>query len=221
MIRIFLVDDHSIFRAGLRRLLELEADLNVVGEACDLQEITRLVNKARPDILLIDLKTASQDGLGALKRLSVGKLKVRAIVLMAEGNNEKITDALKHGARGVVIKNSATKVLVAAIRSVAEGNFWIGSEAIKCRGSRSIKPGDLPRAKAHARSFGLTPREMEMICAIVSGYSNREIARKYSISEDTVKHHVTNVFDKVGVCNRLELALFAIHHGLARMSTEP
>lgn len=220
-IRVFLVNDHAIFRAGLKRLLEIENDMVVAGEACDLKESARILNKTRPDVLVIDLKAASRETLSALKRASAGKHGARVIVLIAEGDKERTAEALKHGARGVVAKNSATKVLVAGIRSVTDGNYWIGSEAVKCRGGRSIRPADLPRAKGQARSFGLTPREMEMICAVVSGFSNREIARKYSISEDTVKHHVTNIFDKVGVCNRLELALFAIHHGLVGTAAQP
>jgi len=213
-IRILVADDHPIFRDGLRKLLEAESDFHVVGEASDGEEAVRLARQIQPDVLLLDLAMPHQPGLEALRELTNLQTPVRTILLTVAIDKAQLVEALQLGARGVVLKETSTELLLKSIRTVVNGQFWVGREAVTdlVKVLRDLVPaaGEESRKKA----FGLTPRELEIVSAIVLGYTNKDIARKYTISEDTVKHHLTNIFDKVGVSNRLELALFAIEHRL-------
>lgn len=212
--RILIADDHAILRDGLRRLLESEPGLRVIGEAADGDEAVKLARELKPDVLLLDLAMPRTPGMEALKELSRSATPVRTILLTASVERTQIVEALQLGARGVVLKESATELLLKAIHSVMQGSYWVGRESVSdlVRMLRDLSPPtpEDPRKK----QFGLTPREFEVISAIVAGYSNRDIAKKYSISEQTVKHHLTNIFDKLGVSSRLELALFAVNHSL-------
>ena len=214
-IRILLADDHPIVRDGLRRLLETENDFQVVGEAGDGVEAIELVRKLQPDLLLLDLAMPRLPGLGVLRELSTAGSRVRTVLLSAAVEKEQILEAMRMGARGVISKESATRLLFKCIRTVVAGQYWVGREQVTdlVDALRAVRDnGGEPKEK----SYGLTRRELEIIEAIVSGCSNREIAKKFTLSEDTVKHHLTHIFDKLGVSNRLELAMFAINHGLAR-----
>jgi DNA-binding NarL/FixJ family response regulator len=155
-------------------------------------------------------------GMEVMRELSTeGKgLQTKIIVLTAAVERLEIVQALQLGARGVVMKEAATQLLMKAIRTVMAGQYWIGREAVGdiVEFMRSNPSGEKP-----PRNFGLTKREMDILTTIVAGLSNKEIARRFALSEDTVKHHLTNIFDKVGVASRLELALFAINNRL----TEP
>jgi DNA-binding NarL/FixJ family response regulator len=212
-VRIVIADDHTIFRDGLRRLLEAEPELEVVGEAADGAEAVTQTRELSPDILLLDLAMPRVPGMEVLRDLSSNGegLHTKIIVLTAAVERLEIVQALQMGARGVVMKEAATQLLMKAIRTVMAGQYWIGREAV----------GDIvdfmrtnPSGEKAPRNYGLTKREMDILTTIVAGLSNKEIARKFTLSEDTVKHHLTNIFDKVGVASRLELALFAINNRL-------
>jgi DNA-binding NarL/FixJ family response regulator len=214
-IRILIADDHPIFRDGLRRLLEADPGLTVVGEASDGLEALKLAIKLKPDILLLDLAMPRQTGLDTLPELAGSCPHVRTIVLTAAVEKPEVVRALQLGARGVVMKDSATQLLLRSIRAVMQGEFWVGRDSVSDLVQFLREETRGPRLKEPLRKdFGLTPRELDVVAAIVAGYTNRDVAQKFSISEDTVKHHLTNIFDKLGVSNRLELALFAVHHNL-------
>jgi len=214
-IRILIADDHPIFRRGLRGLLEAEPGFVVVGEGSDGDEAVRLATSLQPDVLLLDLNMPGVSGMGALAELAAASSAsaVRTIVLTASIEKPDIVKALQLGAAGVVLKTAPPDVLVKSIRAVRAGQHWIGRETVTdlVAALRGVEAA--PEKVARDR-FGLTRRELQITSAVVSGLSNKEIARQFVLSEDTVKHHLTNIFNKVGASNRLELALFAVHHRL-------
>lgn len=211
-IRIVIADDHPLFRKGLKSLLDAEPGFRVVGEAGNGGEAVLLSRSLQPDVLLLDLAMPGISGLEALGELATAPCTVKTLVLTAAIEKPDIVKALQLGAAGVVLKSSAPELLFKSVRSVMDGQHWIGRESVSdlvqaLRSCAEPTPPVRPR-------FGLTARELEITSAVVSGFSNREIAEKFVLSQDTVKHHLTNIFDKVGASNRLELALFAVHHGL-------
>ncbi len=214
-VRILIADDHPIFRDGLRRLLESEPDLRVVGEASDGAEAVALAQQLKPDILLLDLAMPLSPGMEALRELTAARNPVRTILLTASVERPQIVEALQLGARGVVLKESATQVLMKSISTVMAGSYWVGHESVP--DLKQLVLADAAPEQAGSR-YGLTRREMQIVAAIVDGLSNREIAEKFSVREDTIKHHLTSVFSKLGVSTRLELALFAIEHRLVTKS---
>jgi two-component system, NarL family, nitrate/nitrite response regulator NarL len=215
-VRIVIADDHPIFRDGLRRLLESEEGLKVIGEACDGAEAVKLARELKPEILLLDLAMPRRHGLEALRDLSTGPNSgpVRVILLTAAAEKKQIVEALQLGARGVVLKDSATQLLLKSIHTVMSGEYWVGRESVSNLVQYLSALMQSSGEDARQRKFGLTPRELEIVSAVVAGFSNKEIAEYFKISEDTVKHHLSNIFDKLGVSTRLELALFAVNQSL-------
>jgi two-component system nitrate/nitrite response regulator NarL len=212
-VRILIADDHPIFSDGLRKLLEAEPGLVVAGVAADGAEAIRLVRQLKPDILLLDLAMPRLPGLDTLRELASSEAPVRTIILTAAIENAQIVEALQLGARGIVMKESATALMLKSIRSVMDGHYWVGHESVS---SLVDALRGMTSPTGPAKKFGLTARELEVIGTIVAGYANKDIAQKFGISEQTVKHHLTNIFDKLGISNRLELALFAVNHHLVQ-----
>ncbi len=212
-VKILIADDHALFRAGLRALLEEHPNYQVAGEAVDGPETLRLASELAPDLLLLDIEMPGLNGVEVARRISQWEHWPRVIILTANVDAENIKEVLELGVCGVILKESAIEQLFRCIETVLAGKKWVGREgaagAAGDVGDKLLQPIDGNR-------FRLTKREMEILTAIVAGRTNKELAHQLAISEQTVKHHVTNIFDKVGVYNRLELALFAIHHGLIR-----
>ena len=214
--RILLTGSQTIFRTGLRRLLAREPDLKIVGEAAGADAAATLAAELQPHVVLVDLSIPAAEANELLLRLAGSCAQTRAIVLASAADRPLIAESLRLGSRGAVMKNSAADVLVTCIRGVMEGMYWAGDHPVEDYETALKELPAPPEEVSPAKKFGLTRREIEIVSAVVSNYSNRQIAKKLSISEDTVKHHLTHLFDKLGVYNRLELALFAIHHGLIR-----
>jgi DNA-binding NarL/FixJ family response regulator len=210
-IRVLIADDHPIFRDGLSRLLEDEGGFEVVGQASDGVEAVRLARELSPDVLLLDLAMPRAGGLDALRQLSSLDGGPRVLLLTVAIDNAQTVEALRLGARGVVLKETATELLYKAIRSVVAGQFWVGHQAVTDV-LRHLQ--ELSARREPTPADRLSRRERQVIVGVASGETNRQIATRLGLSEDTIKHHITNIFDKLGVSNRAELAAYATSRGL-------
>lgn len=211
-IRIAIADDHTIFRDGLRRLLSLEDDFDVVAEAKDGSEVIDLLREHDPDVLLLDLKMPGLDGLTVLQRVQSQKIKTKIIILTASEDEGEYVQAMKYGTSGIVLKQTATDLLIKSIRKVVEGEIWLDAKTTAAVMRQFASPSQpSPRERDQPR---LSNREREIVAFVAQGFKNREIAERMFISEQTVKNHLHNIFDKLGVSDRLELALYAIHRDI-------
>lgn len=209
-VRIVIADDHTILRDGLRRLLETEPGFVVVGEAATGSEAAHLAREMAPDVLLLDVAMPDRSGLDALSDIVAAG--VKPILLTAAIDPADLLRAVQRGARGVILKESATQLLIDGIRRVMAGQYLVGTDAADTAHAAIGRIRSDP-----TRRYGLTPRELEVVGAIVRGASNREIATEFAISLQTVKHHLSNIFDKTGTSSRLELALLALREDLAAL----
>jgi DNA-binding NarL/FixJ family response regulator len=220
-IRIVVADDHPIFRDGLCRLLALEEDFEVVAQAQDGRQVLDVLQQHDPDILLLDLKMPGLDGLATLQRLQASKNKTRVIVLTASDDKNEFVQAMKLGTSGIVLKQTATELLIKSIRKVHAGEIWLDSHTTAAV-IRQFVANDEPPAPSlpsapptrERERSPLSQREREIVALVAQGFKNKEMAEKMFISEQTVKNHLHNIFDKLGVSDRLELALYAIHNNL-------
>ncbi len=216
-IRVVLADDHPIVRDGLKKLLVLEEDIAVVGEASDGREVLRVVQESRPDVVVLDLRMPNMDGLQALQALQQLESRPKVIVLTASEDKNEFVQAMKLGCSGIVLKQTAPELIVKSIRKVHAGEIWLDSHTTAAVMRQFAAPTEVMGAHPATRNRERSPlsqREREIVSLVAQGYKNREMAEKMFISEQTVKNHLHNIFDKLGVSDRLELALYAIHKGL-------
>lgn len=217
-----MADDHPIFRDGLKALLATEPGLKVVGEAGDCDEAVRMAVSLVPDLLLLDIAMPPPGGMAVLESVARQAPSVKTLLLTASISREDVVRALELGARGVLLKEHATPLLFASIHVVLKGQYWV-DRAIVGKVIDAVRDGSMQGAgvrKVNNR-FGLTARELEVVGGVKMGESNREIGTRLSVREDTVKHHLSKIFDKLGVYSRVELAVFAINHGLHEIEVPP
>jgi len=213
-IRIVVADDHPVVRFGVKNMLMHETGFEVVGEAEDGDDAITQTLELEPDILLLDLQMPRLPGLEAMRAIMGRSPRVKIVLLTSTISTQQIIEALQIGARGIVLKDAVAGDLSTAIRAVSTGDYWIGGQRVvnlvKALHELMQQAAEMPERK----TYGLTPRELEVVGCIVEGCSNKDVAKQFSISEETVKRHLSNIFDKTGVSTRLELALFAISHKL-------
>jgi len=212
-IRILIVDDHPLVREGLRALLTRQPEFRVVGEAGDGEEALRLVTSLQPDVMLLDFSMPKKSGLDVMRELNGALPRVRTILMTAGVEKPDMVRMLQQGVRGMVLKGSPTELLFKCVRKVHRGELWIGRDTMNDLVDLLATSEDQLTTRGRS-DFGLTPREREIVRLVVEGETNKEIAHRLSIGEDTVKHHLTSSFNKTGTSSRLELALFARDHGL-------
>jgi DNA-binding NarL/FixJ family response regulator len=205
-LRVAVANHHRLLRDGLRALFGQQPDWDVVGEAATGEEALALVADITPDVLVLDADLPRVSGIDVLRSLAASAARTRVILLLGTTDTSDAVRALQLGARAIMAADSPGQELLQAIRADADGGYWVASDVTRTAAAPSPKS---PRA-----DYGLTGREREVVSAVVAAYSNKEIGIRLAISEKTVKHHLTNIFDKVGVSSRLELALFVTHHGV-------
>jgi DNA-binding NarL/FixJ family response regulator len=225
-----LADHHGIFRASLRQLLAVPASVikevygsnvragfRVVGEAATSEQTVRAVETANPDLLLLDVRMPPKSGLETVRELETHRDSMRTILLAGTLDKTELLTAIQLGVRGLVMKDSSTELLFEAIACVMAGQYWLGQTLVTDL-IETVRP--LIQTSRGARgelAFGLTRRERDVLALVVAGWPNKEIACKCNVSEETIKHHLTRMFAKVGASNRLELAMLATQRGLDRV----
>jgi len=211
-IRILIADDHPIFRYGLRTTLMTQADFTIVGETSNGDETIAVANALKPHVVLLDFSMPGCPAHDVLQRLREDPA-VRTILLTGGVGRSDIVDVLKLGARGVILKGAPVQQLFTCIRTVFHGDLWVRRQDFAHVVEALAGDHDDRRQKPPVH---LTARERDVLTLVASGETNRGIARKLAVCEDTVKHHVTNILDKTGMSSRVELTLFAIEHRLVK-----
>ena len=209
--KVVIADDHTLFREGIKRMLSLEKDILVVGEASRGDEVAKLVERTKPDILLLDLKMPRSDIVQTLLEVKEMHPTTKVIVLTAFSEDENILNAAKGGARGYVLKGIDFSTLLRAIKTVHGGGLWIDKELSAADVFEEIAQDQLndrdDTREDNETIKTLTRRELEILRLVAEGLTNEEIGKKIFISEKTVKTHLTNIFDKLKVNNRFKAAL--------------
>ena len=218
-IRIVIADDHPVVRMGVKNMLGNDPAYQVVGEADDGDDAITQTLELEPDVLLLDLAMPRLPGLQAMRAIVDRSSGVKIILLTGSINTQQIIEALQIGARGIVEKASVVGELTKALRTVQSGDYWIGGERVANLVTKLRELTAKAAQVSERKTYGLTPRELDVVNSIVEGCSNKDIAKTFTISEETVKRHLSNIFDKTGVSTRLELALFAIAHKLVTLES--
>jgi DNA-binding NarL/FixJ family response regulator len=208
LIKVVIADDHMLFREGLKRILSLEKDILVVGEAADCTEAIQVTARMRPDVLLMDLKMPAGNAAESLLKIAEKSPATKVIVLTAHSEDESVLSTAKSRARAYILKGISVPTLIEAIKKVNAGQIWVDPELLAGvdfeRIARSLADAGPP---ANETLHGLTKRELEILRLVAEGLSNEEIGKKIFISRKTVKTHLTNIFDKLQVHNRFKAAL--------------
>ena len=213
-IRVVIADDHPIVRDGLRKLLLAEGDIDVVGEAADGAELLDHMEDWKPDVILLDLRMPNTDGLTALQTLTNNNSPAKVIILTASEDKNEFVQAMKLGCAGIVLKQTSASLIVKSIRKVNSGEIWLDAHTTAAVMRQFAAAENASTTSKGRERAPLSTREREIVALVAQGYKNKEMAEKMFISEQTVKNHLHNIFDKLGVSDRLELALYAIHKGL-------
>jgi DNA-binding NarL/FixJ family response regulator len=211
-IRIVLVDDHTLVREGIKTLLSLVPDFELVGEAGDGEEAVGVVVEARPDVLLLDMRMPKGDGRRVVTELAARGALPPTMILTTFDDDDAALEVVRAGARGFLLKDVKLERLVEAVRTLASGGTMI-LPALTARAEKELK-ATLPEPEADAEGSGaITPREREVLRLLAAGYSNREIARALFVAEGTVKNHVSNILTKMGARDRMRAVLKAAERG--------
>ena len=212
MIRVLIADDHLVVREGLRTILEVAGDIELVGEATDGAEAVRLAGELAPDVVLMDLRMPNVDGIEAIRQIKARYPDREVVILTTYDDDQDIVQGLRAGARGYLLKDSRREALFDAIRAAARGESLLPSAVIE----KVVAHLSEPRT---AKTEALSEREQEVLTFLAQGAANKEIAHRLHITERTVKAHVTSIFNKLGVNSRAEAVAVAMRHGLLSLDS--
>ena len=215
-IRVLIVDDHQVVRLGLRTFLDLQDDIEVVGEAGDGLAAIDQASRLKPDVMLMDIVMPKLDGIAATRRIKEAEPGIGVIALTSFAGDDQVLPALEAGASSYLLKDVTPEELVEAIRAVHRGEPRLHPDALRkvMEAAMGARPDEAPAAPDSAAG-DLTERELEVVALVAQGRSNREIADQFVISEKTVKTHVGHALAKLGLKDRTQLAIYALKHGLA------
>lgn len=208
MVRVLIVDDHALIREGLRKLLELEEDIQVIGEAGDGQGAINVARKHQPDVIIMDINMPGTDGILATKVIKKEMPGINIIALTVH-EDDQVVEMVRAGVSAYILKDVAGQELITTIRKVVEGNVFIHPRVA----SRVVKELSADRRRMETK---LTKREKDILDFLVKGHSNKEMADAMYISEKTVKNHLTNIFRKLSVKDRTQAAVYALKNGLVK-----
>ncbi len=214
-IKVVIADDHTLFREGIRRILSLEKDILIVGEAARGDEVIKVIERTKPDVLLLDLKMPKGDLVQTLLEVREKSPSTKVVVLTAYSEEENILNAAKGGGRGYLLKGVDFPTLLQAIKTVHKGGLWIDKELPAAEVFEEIANAQMHTSVETSTNEAvstLTKRELEILRLVAEGLTNEEIGKKIFISEKTVKTHLTNIFDKLKVNNRFKAALLIMGH---------
>jgi len=214
-IRVVIVDDHQVVRQGLRTFLDLQRDITVVGEAGDGAAALALVDRLRPDVVLMDIVMPQMDGIEATRRLKEAHPDVGVIVLTSFAGDQQVLPAIEAGASSYLLKDVTPEDLVEAVRAVHRGEPRLHPDALRKVMEAATGPRPAEAGRRPSPPDDLTERELEVIRLVAQGRSNREIADEFVLSEKTVKTHISHILAKLGLKDRTQLAIHAIRSGLA------
>ena len=214
-IRVLIVDDHTIVRKGIRALLTEIAGIDVVGEAADGQEAVVQANRLRPDVILMDLAMPKMDGIEATREIKASQPDSRILVMTSFATDEKVLPAIKAGALGYLLKESAPEDLVQAIHQIHRGESSLHPTIARKVLEEIAHPSDRPPTPDP-----LTKREVEVLVLVAQGLSNQDIAKRLHISDATVRSHVSNIMSKLHLASRIQAALYALREGLVSLDGE-
>lgn len=214
-INMLIVDDHVVIRTGLRMLIEQDQRMRVVAQAGNKTEAIERAMSERPDVIILDLVLGDEDGLSFLPELCQASPNSRVLVLTGVQNPDAHRRAIRRGAMGIVLKEHAADQLLKAIVKVNEGEVWIERSMMGSMIQEFNKPAMVDPQISKIKS--LTDREREVIALIGEGLKNKQVGKRLFISETTVTHHLSSVFSKLDVSDRLELTIYAFRHGLAKI----
>jgi two-component system, NarL family, nitrate/nitrite response regulator NarL len=217
-IRVLIADGQPIVLEGLRSVLNRQPNIEIVSEALDGSDAIEKTVQLDPDVVLMDVKLPKLDGLAVLRNIQTRAPRSKVILFASGENKEDFVEAMKLGCCGILLKDAPTNLIEKSIQKVHAGEIWLDSTTTAAVIRQFASPMEFPAAHSNGKTnrerAQLSQREREIIVLIAQGYKNKEIAEKMFITEQTVKNHLHNVFDKLGVSDRLELALYAIHNSL-------
>ena len=212
MIRILLIDDHTLFRSGVKALLQRQSDFEVVGEASDGLDGVKLVEQVEAEVVLLDVDMPSMNGIEALEQIHETHPNLAVLMLTVSEDCESLRECLRLGARGYLLKKIDQDYLLRSIRNAYNGDSVISPSMMSKFVSHMAEPASAPRRSEHQEPSVLTPRERETLAWLARGVSNKEIARALNLAESTVKVHVQSILRKLNLSSRVQAAIYAIEH---------